>query len=286
MGWKLTTLIENHRDKEEKYECEHGFSVLIENTDQRQPIRLLMDTGQSGLFYDNAVKMGISLENLDGLFISHAHYDHAGGVKRLLEEVPIQKIYVGKDFFQEKYYEKKDGTLKNIGIAFSRQDVESVGVEVCEMQGNMKKVFPGVTVYRKFESVVKYEVLNSHFLVKDCVKGEEKYKQDNFTDEIVLTLEVTDGIIVIAGCSHMGIINILKTIEKRSGKKIRGIVGGTHLVEADEERLKKTIVELKKKNLDFIAVSHCTGEENLEKIKEVFGEKFIFNCTGNIMKIS
>lgn len=286
MGWKLTTLIENHKDKQEKYECEHGFSILIENTEQRQSVRLLMDTGQSGLFYDNAVKMGISLENLDGLFISHAHYDHAGGVKRLLEEVPVEKMYIGKDFFQEKYYKKKDGTLKNIGIAFSRQDMEHTGVEVCEIQENRKKVFPGVTVYRNFDSVADYEVLNPHFLVKDFVKGEEKYEQDNFTDEMILTLDVGDGIIVIVGCSHPGIVNILKTIEKRSGKRIRGIVGGTHLVEADEERLKKTIADLKKMNLDFIAVSHCTGEENLEKIKEVFGEKFIFNCTGNIIKIS
>lgn len=286
MGWKLTTLIENHRDKEEKYECEHGFSILIENTEQGRSIRLLMDTGQSGLFYDNAVEMGISLKDLDGLFISHAHYDHAGGVKRLLEEVPVQKMYVGKDFFQEKYYEKKDGTLKNIGIAFSRQDMEHTGVEVCEIQENRKKIFPGVTVYRNFASVADYEVRNPHFLIKDFVKGEEKYEQDNFADEIVLALDVADGIIVIAGCSHPGIVNILKTIEKRSGKKIWGVVGGTHLVEADEERLKKTIADLKKMNLDFIAVSHCTGEENLEKIKEIFGEKFIFNCTGNIIKIS
>lgn len=285
MGWKLTTLIENHRDKAEKYECEHGFSVLIENTEPGQSIRLLMDTGQSGLFYDNAVEMGISLENLDGLFISHAHYDHAGGVKRLLEEVSVRKMYVGKDFFQEKYYEKKDGTLKDIGIAFSRQKVENSCGEVCEIRDDMKRILPGVTIYRNFEPVVDYEMLNPHFFIKYFVKGEEKYKQDNFTDEIVLTLDVADGIIVIAGCSHPGIINILKAIEKRSGKKIRGVIGGTHLVEADEERLKKTIADLKKMNLDFIAVSHCTGEENLDKIKEAFGEKFIFNCTGNIIQI-
>lgn len=282
MGWKLTTLIENHKDKEEKYECEHGFSILIESTDQEGSSRLLMDTGQSGLFYDNAVKMGISLKALDALFISHAHYDHAGGVKRMLDEVPVEKMYVGTDFFQEKYYEKKDGTLKDIGIAFSKQDVEKNGTKVCEIQENMKRVLPGVTVYQDFEPVTEYEIPNLHFFVKK----EEKYQRDNFTDEIVLALDTADGIIVIAGCSHPGIINILKTIEKRSGKKIRGIIGGTHLVEADEKRLKKTIADLKEMNIDFIAVSHCTGEENLEKIKEVFGEKFVFNCTGNIIKIS
>ena len=80
-------------------------------------------------------------------------------------------------------------------------------------------------------------------------------------------------------------MNIIYTIQKRSKKKICGIVGGTHLVEADESRLKKTIVALKEINIEFIAVSHCTGDENLEIIKNAFGKKFIFNYTGNVIKI-
>ncbi|MCO7152667.1 MBL fold metallo-hydrolase [Anaerobutyricum hallii] len=100
MRWKLTTLIENHVDKEERYMCEHGLAILIESENQEEQVCLLMDTGQSGIFYENAAKMGISLENLSALLISHAHYDHAGGVKRLIEEETIRKIYVGKDFFR------------------------------------------------------------------------------------------------------------------------------------------------------------------------------------------
>ena len=79
MRWKLTTLIENHVDKEERYMCEHGLAILIESENQEEQVCLLMDTGQSGIFYENAAKMGISLENLSALLISHAHYDHAGG---------------------------------------------------------------------------------------------------------------------------------------------------------------------------------------------------------------
>lgn len=69
MEWKLTTLIENHEDTEEKYVCEHGFSILIEKLDSKPPIRLLMDTGQSGAFFDNAEKMGVSLDKLDALLL-------------------------------------------------------------------------------------------------------------------------------------------------------------------------------------------------------------------------
>ena len=325
MKWKLTTLIENHMDKEERYECEHGLSILIESVNLEPPVRILMDTGQSGIFYENVKKMGISLEDLSALLISHAHYDHAGGVKRLLQEEKVEKMYVGKDFFQGKYYEKKDGTLKNIGIAFSRQELEKQGVIVCEVKEDTQVIFPGVILHRNFERTVEYEPLNPYFFVKkeeessnNCFEDKALYQvqaaeetttmsinnyscdgllsqlpveevtsmytKDFFTDEIAIALESEKGLVVIVGCSHPGIMNILKTIEKRSGKKICGVIGGTHLVEAGEERLRKTIADLKKMNINFIAVSHCTGENNLEIIKENFGEKFIFNCTGNVIR--
>ena len=133
MRWKLTTLIENHVDKEERYMCEHGLAILIEGENQEEQVCLLMDTGQSGIFYENAAKMGISLENLSALLISHAHYDHAGGVKRLIEEETIRKIYVGKDFFQGKYYEKNDGTsctapfCRMLGLFYRRKAEMSTG---------------------------------------------------------------------------------------------------------------------------------------------------------------
>lgn len=326
MRWKLTTLIENHVDKEERYMCEHGLAILIESENQEEQVCLLMDTGQSGIFYENAAKMGISLENLSALLISHAHYDHAGGVKRLIEEETIRKIYVGKDFFQGQYYEKNDGTMKDIGIAFSKEELEKKGITVCEVKEDMQMIFPGVTLYRNFERIVGYEQLNPRFFVKkedkeivadcfaesffqthsgteegmtaystDCSSDElsvkpaiekviSEYTKDSFTDEIAVALDTEQGIVVIVGCSHPGIMNILRTIEKRSGKKICGVVGGTHLMEADGERLRKTIDDLKEMNINFIAVSHCTGEDNLEAIKNNFGEKFIFNCTGNVIR--
>ena len=177
----------------------------------------------------------------------------------------------------------------------------------------MNRIFPGVTLYRNFERSVEYETLNPHFFVKKEEDGyvnnrstnkvcdsletgkenvvdnkdsfrSDSFTNDSFTDEIAIALDTEKGIVVIVGCSHPGIMNILKTIEQRSGKKICGVVGGTHLMEADEERLSKTIADLKEMNIDFIAVSHCTGEDNIEIIKERFGEKFIFNCTGNIIR--
>ena len=248
-------------------------SAIVETDDAR----ILIDCGPD--FRTQVLRL--PFEKIDGVLITHEHYDHVGGVKRLLENIPIEKMYVGKSFFQEKYHEKKDGTIKNIGISFSRNDMERCGVKICEIEEDSREIFPGITIHRNFERITDYEQGNPHFFVKE--KG--VYKKDDFTDEIAIALEIKDGIVVITGCSHPGIMNIIYTIQKRSKKKICGIVGGTHLVEADESRLKKTIVALKEINIEFIAVSHCTGEENLEIIKNAFGKKFIFNCTGNVIKI-
>ncbi len=73
---------------------------------------------------------------------------------------------MGKDFFQGKYYEKNDGTMKDIGIAFSKEELEKKGITVCEVKEDMQMIFPGVTLYRNFERIVGYEQLNPRFFVK------------------------------------------------------------------------------------------------------------------------
>ena len=108
--------------------------------------------------------------------------------------------------------------------------------------------------------------------------------QDTFSDEMELTLDTKEGLVVIVGCSHPGIVNILKTIAGRTGQPIRGVIGGTHLMDADKERLLKTMEDFKAMGMEFIGESHCTGDDNLKMIQESFGEYFIFKCTGNIIK--
>lgn len=274
MSWKITTLIENHPDEEGSLVCEHGFSLLIEN----DTFKMLLDTGKSGAFYDNARKLGEDLNDLDCIVISHGHYDHAGGFLRLMEETGTQnKLYVGKGFFEGKYCTNKDGVIYYNGIQFERQQLKQLPITVEEVGEDCLEITKGIYIHRNFERTVPYEHWNSRFFLKE--NGE--YVRDTFADEMALTLDTKEGLVVIVGCSHPGIVNILKTIASRTGRRIRGVIGGTHLMDADAERLQRTMEDFKTLGIEFIGVSHCTGDDNLKEIQKTFGTHFIFNCTGN-----
>lgn len=277
MSWKITTLIENHPDALDSFVCEHGFSLLIEN----ECFKMLMDTGKSGAFYDNARKMGENLTDLDCVMISHGHYDHAGGFMRLMGETGTQKkLYVGKGFFEGKYCTNKMGEKYYNGIQFERKQLNKFQLVIEEVDQDCLEIAKGVRIHRNFEQTVSYEHWNPRFFLREG----EQYVQDTFSDEMALTLDTKQGLVVVVGCSHPGIVNILRTIIHRTGESIRGVIGGTHLIDADGQRLLATMEDLKKMGMEFIGVSHCTGDENLKIIQESFGEHFIFNCTGNVIE--
>ncbi len=291
MKWKITTLIENHADKEEKLACEHGLSVLIEG----EHIRLLMDTGQSGAFYENASRMNIPLSGLDAVLLSHAHYDHTGGLLRLIKEEGIpKKLYVGKHFFRKCYDRKPDGRMKYIGTKFDSQMLKDLGVPVEEISQDSYEITPGLTIYGNFARTIPYETHNPCFFYQEednscgpygrCMDS-MNYHEDTFEDEIALALDVAEGLFVIVGCSHPGIVNILTTISQRSGKEIYGVIGGTHLMDADRERVLHTVDDFKRLGVKTMGVSHCTGDEYAAILKENFGEAFFQNHTGNVMEL-
>ena len=291
MRWRLTTLIENHGDPDGKLAFEHGLSVLIEG----ESFRMLMDTGQSGAFYENAEKLGISLDDLDAILLSHAHYDHTGGLLRIVREGKLpETVYVGKHFFRKCYHRRADGRMKYIGTTFDRQMLTDLRVPVRELEEDTLEIAGGLTLHRHFDCSCPYEALNPSFFYQEedlscgpagrCMDS-MNYKPDDFKDETVLAIDTEEGIFVVAGCSHPGIVNILKTVAARSGRQILGVIGGTHLVDADESRVRKTAQDLKELGVRFIGVSHCTGDQNITLLKELFGDSFIFNCTGNVMTI-
>ena len=286
MELTITTLIENSPDDQGCLRFEHGLSLYIElKNGKERTVKALFDTGQIGDFIENAEKMGKSLDDLDYLVISHGHYDHGGGVPRLLPLLGRKtKIVAGGEIFRRKYKLRENGYKFN-GIAFSEKDFEDRSLELIKISEKAQRISEKMTVFHHFGRRNDFETISPKMVYRKESGKEQMYVPDDFQDEIVLGIDTSKGLVVIAGCSHAGIINILQDISDRTGKLIYMVVGGTHLVEGDAERIRYTVQELKKMNIQKIAVSHCTGEVGAGKLKEAFGKDFIRNNTGNVIKL-
>lgn len=293
MELQITTLIENMPDDAQMLVCEHGLSLYIEFAGKK----ILFDTGQTGDFLRNAGKLGKQVADVDDIIISHGHYDHSGGVVRLLEalrEEMVQKpddeskaakvipMYVGEEFFHKKYKHLSDGSYRFNGNSFAEEDLPKDKVMLHKVAADVTYLDVNIMLFKNFQRVTDFEKCNLKFVVE---REALPYEPDDFRDELALVLRTSKGLVVVVGCSHVGIVNILKTITERTGEQIYSVLGGTHLVEADEERLDKTMKELRNMGLSQIAVSHCTGEPGMERVAQEFGADFVKNNTGHVYEI-
>lgn len=277
MSLKITTLIENNSDKNNFLCSEHGLSLYIEINERN----ILFDTGQSGDFIKNAKKLKVDLDNLDYVILSHGHYDHSGGFRKLVEDTSKSfKLLVKNGFFNEKYKLIEGESYKFNGNSFDKEFIRDNDIFIKYIDEDLFNITKDVIIFSDFERKNDFEILNRKFYIKE----NDKYVIDDFSDEIVLGVKHEKGLVVILGCSHIGIVNILETIIQRTGMPIYAIVGGSHLIDADEMTLNNTINYLKEKNISIFRLSHCTGDNAVEKLKNQFGNKFMYNNTGNVVE--
>ena len=280
MSLKITTLIENMEDKDGKLEFEHGFSALIETEGKK----ILFDTGQTGAFVKNADYLGLDLSEVDFVVLSHGHYDHTGGVPELVKRFQKKTpFYIGKEFFAPKYKLLEDGSYKYNGNPFTKEflaeDSGNSGAELHYIEENVTKLSEQLFLFKNFKKKNDFETVNPKFFVK----AEQGFEQDFFPDEIALGIVTEEGLVLVVGCSHVGIVNILEHVKNAVNLPVAAVLGGTHLVEAGEERLQKTVQALKQNGVKTVAVSHCTGEAGMKLLKKEFPEGFVLNTTGNVM---
>ena len=289
MELQITTLIENTQDDAGKLAYEHGLSLYIEFLGKK----ILFDTGQSGIFLENARALEKEITGIDYFLVSHGHYDHSGGVMKTVELLDDRtKMFVGKGFFAPKYKKLEDGTYKYNGNLFAEAELTEKLNEKCivssQLDEDVTYIDDKIVIFKNFKSNTGYEKHNPDFMIRQepfcsegiCYMG--GYCMDEFQEEIALGLITSKGLVLIAGCSHVGIINILEHVKAHLEIPVYCVIGGTHLVAADQERLEQTAEALENLGVRQIAVSHCTGEAGIKILQERFGENFIKNNTGNV----
>lgn len=294
MELQITTLIENMKDDRGELVAEHGLSLYIEFDGKK----ILFDTGQTGAFVDNAKKCDKSLEDLDYVIMSHGHYDHTGGFRRLTSVVDKNTIIcVGCGFFHLKYKRLEDGMYKFNGNDFTKKDILDAGFQLTEVCEDVWYITDKMMLFTNFKSTTTFEKYNPNFYIKDNqtnVNGsqdiensqvgiQDQYIQDKFLEEVALGLKTSKGLVLIVGCSHVGIINILEHVRQQIDIPIYAIVGGTHLIEADDVRMEQTMNALKNMKIGKLALSHCTGENGMCEICRNFPKEFVKNNTGHVL---
>ncbi|AYD39526.1 MBL fold metallo-hydrolase [Clostridium fermenticellae] len=247
---KITTLMDNVGSEHLCLCNKHGLSFFIETPN----IRILFDCGSDGTAISNAKRMNVPIRTADCVICSHSHYDHSGGFRDFVEYGIKSTLYTGKEFFEPKY--AFDGVKYTyLGAGFDEEFLAKH--QICHKEcRDFLELSDGCYLFGEFMRTHSFETIPKRF-----VKGIlPTCHMDDFSDEICLALSTSKGLVVIVGCSHPGILNMLETISKRLKKPIYAVLGGTHLVEADEKRVTFTISEMKKIGLKLLGLSHCSGE--------------------------
>ncbi len=234
---KLITLMENTALP--GFAAEHGLSLYLEAAGKR----ILFDAGQSGAFADNARKLGVDLSAVDAAVLSHGHYDHGGGMARFRAENDHAPIYVSGHAFGTFYH----GPEKYIGLPqhFPRDGLRTAAV-----------IAPGLTL------VPCAGASNPAMLVKTP----EGFQRDDFRHEQSLLVEEGETRILITGCAHCGVLNLLETFRPNV------LIGGFHLKGMDREAVIQTAQAMANYDTQFFT-GHCTGAAQFAVLKAVLGDR-------------
>lgn len=264
----VTTLMENRVAGNRKdLKAEHGLCFLVETADRR----ILFDTGASGRFLENGRALGKFPGPVDGVFLSHGHYDHAGGLPELLSrsQQPLD-LFAGPEALAPRGIHR-DGARKEIGPPELDRALEAGSLRFHPLTGP-GQIFPGGTASGPIPLITDFEAPESGF-TRGSGEGQEP---DAFTEERALVLETGDGPVVLSGCAHRGIVNTLRHLADTLGiSHFHAVLGGLHLMNAGPERIDRTVAELQTLGVERIGAGHCTGDPAIRAIRRAFPGRWI-----------
>lgn len=260
---KLTVVTENSVLKE-GLAPEYGMSMYIE----KGGTKMLFDVGQYGAVRENSRALGIDLTKVNAVAFSHNHVDHCGGFLKINDLIDANcPIYAHDGFKVHKFWDHSFDAPTD--PTFTR-NMELVGpampYEYFFMNGKYNfrtilddvfRVGDGIYLVGNFPV---YRGIEAVFPASRMETADGRYVIDEFRDEQVCVIDTKEGLVVLTGCAHNGIMNILETVKGHfPGKKIYAVFGGTHLVPYNGERVKKTLDYFNNSSVKYAGVCHCTG---------------------------
>jgi len=269
----ITTLSENTAAAPDLL-AEWGLSILVET----DTVNILLDTGQRISTSHNADILGIDLSKVDKVVLSHGHFDHTGGLRQVLRQMRKEvEIIAHPDIWAAKYTRRQGQAERFLGVPFQRQELENLGARF-NLTTKPVKITDNIMTTGEVPMVTEFEEIEPH---RFFVKEDTDFKPDKLLDDQALIINTEQGLIVILGCAHHGIINTLYHAQQLTGaKQIHMVLGGCHLIGANEERIRLTIAALRELGMPRIGVSHCTKLPAAAIMAQEFGNSFFFNNAG------
>jgi len=277
---RITALAEDSVLYESPYLGQHGISLLLEGTKGSNTRRILVDVGQnSQALLSNMRIMNVPPSAIDAIVLTHCHYDHTKGVVNMLREIGKRDVPViaHPDIFRPNFVINTH--FRHVGIMpdDSKENIEKAGGGLFLTKDSFV-LMPGILTTGEVRRQTDFEEVGVE--LKTIENG--RVKDDPMLDDISVIATIKGkGLVIVTGCSHAGIVNIVKQAIQLTGcDKIEGIIGGLHLIEASDIRIKRTIEELSKLNVKWVCAGHCTGFKAQVELYLAFKERFTPLHTG------
>ncbi|MGX7024833.1 MBL fold metallo-hydrolase [Vagococcus hydrophili] len=269
---KISMLLDNKKGLQH-LKSSHGLSIYIEFNE----IKLLMDTGPNKNFLTNAETLGINLDNLDGIILSHGHSDHVGGLNYLdLSAIPI---HASKHIFNPKFI-KILGFNKYVGMP------KTIDKTSFNFISEITELFPDVFIM---------PLNKTKNTTNNLYKSQgQQIVLDDFSDELALVIINNQELTLFTGCSHHGIVEIIKTTKEYfPTQKIKHVIGGFHMIGIpylnnlglSKEKIEMIGNELNTLDIDHYYTCHCTGMKAYNILKPILNNKLNYLSTGNTLMI-
>jgi 7,8-dihydropterin-6-yl-methyl-4-(beta-D-ribofuranosyl)aminobenzene 5'-phosphate synthase len=259
---------------------EHGFSAFIE-TDQGN---YLFDTGSGHSIVKNSLELNKDLRTIRKIFLSHGHYDHTGGLPEVLKLRGKVDVHAHPHLFLDRVHlikENEKETKRFVGLPFKKSYLETLGANFL-LNKEFIEIEKGMFLTGEVPRKTSFEKPDSRLFAE--VEG--KMNLDIFSDDQSLILDTEKGLILILGCAHSGMINIIHHVLNKTGKeKFYAILGGTHLDFLTKEQSNESIEALKRFQVEKIGACHCTGMRAAFKLHQEFGDRFFYGHVGNTLEI-